>query len=283
MAYTRAQIRQRIGGPEFCGDTILSTATSGTLGTMADTSLKQPDDFYNYGQLLILDGTASGDARYVTDWAQSASVFTVDRNFTAAVSTNAYEIHRIWSAADKNVCINAAILASGLRWPRRIEDASLTLDTETYTYDLTALGVPVDPYFGIDEVYYDTGISGTGAPYAQIPRNEYEVRVTGTYGTLSTLQFVTDIRRDAATVRLTYRTRPPTLSADADILRPDDVSFYNYICCKATAMLFRQRAKQQQNAGWEDRALEMERMAEGFYDLDRPNKQGRGIRLPLWG
>src|SRR5690349_5607965 len=111
MAFTRKDIRQRIGGAEFCADTIVSAASgNGSTTTLVDTSLKQPDDFFMSAQIAFISGTAGniGLTRYVTDWVQSTSTFTLDRAVTSTATSDGYEVHRDFLYADKNQAIVAA-------------------------------------------------------------------------------------------------------------------------------------------------------------------------------
>src|SRR3954451_7704205 len=110
MSFTRKDIRQRIGGIEFLNATLVSTASgNGSTTTLVDTSQKQPDDFWNFGQVVFISGTAGniGLVRYITDWVQSTSTFTLDRAVTSTASADGYEAHRLNAYAEKNDAINA--------------------------------------------------------------------------------------------------------------------------------------------------------------------------------
>lgn len=283
MSFTRKDLRQRIGGVEFCNDMIASSASAnGTTTTLIDTSLKQADDFFNYAEIVPLEGNGANAPRYVTDWVQSTSTFTVDRVWGGATaSADDYEVHRLFSYAEKNDAINAAIRASGDRWDRQLEDTTITLDTETYGYAVTGT---IDQRLSIDDLKYDTGLTGTIYPYKRISNSFWEVR---TSGTMSTLQFLTDLPTDADgnTLRISYRLRPAAFSDDTTILQPDDASFANYLCAKATAILFRGRALKEPESEWANKAVAMEQLAEGFYDLDRPRGKPKAVRSEMlsWG
>lgn len=284
MTTTLKDIRERVGLNGFMADTTVSAATSlGSTTTIVDTALKQANDWWNGGAVLILTGTNAGHVRWVTDWVQSTSILTLDRALPAAVASAVqYEVHRIAHPHDKNNAINEAIRAAGQRWTRKIEDTSLTLDVDTYTYDLSTLAVEVDPLLGIDDVQFDTGLTGTGYPYKAIHPSFRVLRNNA--GTL-TLQILDTIPRDAATVRLTYQVRPAQLQSDTDLLLPQDESFYNYVCAKSCAILFRQRALSEPEAGWNERADSMEAMAESFFNLDKPLPKPKQVRnvLMSWG
>jgi hypothetical protein len=278
MAFTRKTIRQRIGSAEFAADTFVSAATStGTTTTLIDTSLKQPDDFFISSEIITLEGLAVG-ARYVTDWVQSTSTFTVDRVWAgASVSGDDYEVHTLFSYTEKNEAIVAAQRAAGMRWARRIEDTSLTFLTNTYTYSLGSLTVPIDPDIGLDKVMYDTGTTGTGVPYATLDDDLWELRISGTTYTLQ----VHDIPRVGATIRLVYRVRPTVVSDDTTSVVPDSIAYFNYLSAKATAILYRSRSLIEPASDWAAKADYMDAMAEGFWNLDKPQSQGGKVRYPI--
>lgn len=268
---------------------VFSTASAnGTTTTLIDTSQKQPDDWWNYSEIVIITGTSAGAPRYVTDWVQSTSTYTNDRVWgSITASGDTYEVHRLFSYTEKNAAINAAIYASGYRWCQTIEDTSITLDTETYHYSLSSLTSTMDPNLGLDEIRYDpdmttTGVSGTGYPFTRISNSFWDVRFSGT---MATLQFLERPPIDNETLRLVYRVRPSQFSNDTAILQPDDATFANYICAKATAILFRARALKEPESDWRDKAVAMEQLAEGFYDLDRPRGKPKAVRseMLMWG
>ncbi len=146
MTWTRKLLRQRIGGPADLGDMIASTAsaTGGAAGaTLIDTTLMQINDTFNYSQIVILDGDCAGNYRYITDWAQGTGTFTPDRAFTNAslvptpiASGAGYEVHRTFSATDKNNAINQAILDAKWRWPRNLIAETIPMAANTYRYVL---------------------------------------------------------------------------------------------------------------------------------------------------
>lgn len=138
--WTRKTLRQRIGGPAYLGDMISSTASAqgaAAGATLIDTKLVNTDDTFNFGELVVLTGTYAGDYRYVNDWVQSTGTFTPDRAFTGLISSAVeYEVHRRFSATDKNSAINQAILDAKWRWPRLLESEVIEFETNTYRYRL---------------------------------------------------------------------------------------------------------------------------------------------------
>ncbi len=152
-----------------------------------------------------------------------------------------YERHRIFSILDKNNAINEAMRLSGLRWARRVEDTSLTLAATTFTYALANLTVTVDRFRGLDEVLYNTGATGTGPPYQALSKDFWYVRDANATLTLQ----LTYLPVTTGTLRLVYRVAPSAFTADSSTggtLDPDDVNFADYICLKATALLFDKQA-----------------------------------------
>ncbi len=146
MTWTRKLLRQRIGGPAYLGDMIASTASwpGGYAGaSLVDTTLMQINDTFNYAQIVILDGDCAGNYRYVIDWVQSTGELKPDRAFTNSGNAAtqiaygvAYEVHRTFSAMDKNNAINQAILDAKWRWPRNLMAETIPMAANTYRYAL---------------------------------------------------------------------------------------------------------------------------------------------------
>lgn len=74
-----------------------STATSGTLTTLTDTTI--PGDAYNVndywkgGRIKIIDGTSNGDVRLISGYNAATKTFTVYEDFTIAIdATSMYVI-----------------------------------------------------------------------------------------------------------------------------------------------------------------------------------------------
>ncbi len=282
---TRKDIRQRIGRTGFCGDALTSTAMTGSgSSSITDTKLPNAEGTFIGSQLVITSGSASDDYRWVTGYAASTGVLTPDRAFTVAVGNgDAYELHRVFSADDKNEAINAAISDAKLRWARLIEDTSIAFAVNTFTYALGSLATPVDLIALIDKVEYDTGASGTGYPYAPLDDDFWRVRNNAGTLTLQFSEMVNAIIPSGKTIRLTYRVRPSALSNDTTNLAPDEEGFVEYICAKATALLAEKRANLAHEAGdarshWEAMAQKFHARAEGILVLDKPApEQGRVI------
>ncbi len=291
MATTRKDIRQRIGRTGFCGDTLTSTAMTGSgSASITDTKLPNADDTFVGGQLVINSGSgavAGNDRRWIIDYVGSTGVITPDRAFAGAVANgDAYELHRTFSADDKDEAINAAIYEAKLRWPRVVEDTSLTFAVNSYTYALGSLSIPVDPIVLIDKVEYDTGASGAGYPYAVLDDDFWTIRNNA--GTL-TLQFnerASAIIPNGKAIRLTFRARPAILANDITNITPDEEGFFEYLCAKATALLAEKRANLAHEAGdarshWEAMAQKFHARAEGIFAQDKPAPEpGRVIVSP---
>ncbi len=237
---TRRDLRQRIGQTGWCGDMFLGTASAigGAAGaTLIDTKLTYADDKLNNGEVVITSGAADSDIRVVADWANGTGTLTPDRAFSAQIAAAVtYEYHRQFSATRKNEAIREAMELAAARWPRKIEDTSLTLTSQQYTYSLATLTVPVDPELGLEKVEYDSGGTGTGVPY--VPLGSWALRNNDGVLTLQLAHLPTT----GKTMRLTYRVLPTPLTDDTTTLKPADDRFENYIVAKATALIFEKAA-----------------------------------------
>lgn len=286
MTTTRRDLRQRIGGVGYCGDMFTSTATGGSTSTLIDTTHTEPDDVFNYAEIVILDGTAAGDYRTVSSWVNSTSIYTPDRNFTSTgpAAADTYELHRVFSATQKNAAISQAILDAKWHWARRNEDESITMVSGTYTYSLAAVTPAIDRYKGIDRLLYNTGATLTGYPYEEIDKDFWRVRDDN--GTL-TLQFLIDVPNPGRVLRLEYRIRPSVLTDDTTALDPDIEEFSEWICARATALLWRDKSLRSSEVQARDEALQksalFQQQAERIMAENSPQKQPGEVIYPLWG
>jgi hypothetical protein len=240
MATTRRDLRLRLGGVGYCNDTVVTSATGGDSTKILATTLKQLDNAFNYGQVVVVTGSAAGDRRVIADWVQSTGTLTPDRNFTGAIASgNTFEIHRLFAADDKDAAISEVIRASDRRFCRPIENESVTLSAATFGYSLDSLTVPVDRLHGIDRIEYATGASGTTPPWQPYKSDWWKIRDNN--GAL-TLQ-LTRLPVTSQKLRLIYQVRPGVLDADTSALDPDDTAFAEYICSGAAGLLFERKAQ----------------------------------------
>lgn len=282
MPTTRKTLRQRIGGLDYSADMIASTAMTGSSTTqIVDTKLANQDSTFVGAQVVITSGAALGDRRWVTQYTGSTGTITVDRAFSAAVANgDAYELHRVFAADDKDDAINNAILEAKTRWPRIIEDTSIVMAANTYSYSLGALTVPLDPIVLLDLVEWDPGLSGTGYPWVKFDDDEYYIRKNDTAITLQLRRYPPYAGK---AIRLTYRVRPSTFANDTTALNPDEEGFAAYICAKATAMLAEKRSNLASEGGvrkehWLTMAERFNAKAEQIMSQDRePSVPGRVI------
>ncbi len=295
MSTTRKDVRQRIGGAAYCGDMIASTALTGSSSAqIVDTTLKYIDSAFVDSEVVVTSGSAIGDIRIVTGWTQSSGILIPDRGFSAAiVNTDTFEIHRRLPATRKNEAINQALYDSKWRWAREIEDETVAMVANQYTYSLASLTVPVDPIRLLDRVEYDPGGSDTGHPWTKIDKNKYTVRNNS--GTL-TLQLLGAVYHPTYNLRLTYKVRPTQFTTDAGVLTPDNEGLYAYVCARATAILMGWRAmmneEQTVREHWLMRAQIYQNLADNYFASDveapqpsevqpqPPQQQQRGKGLP---
>jgi hypothetical protein len=296
MSYTRAQIRQRIGGAAFCNDMVTSAASAtGALAgaTLIDTTMKGDDDAYNGHEIVISSGTALGDCRMVSDWVSSTGTYTPDRNFSAQIaSAVTYERHRLYPAngngtgLGKNSAINQAILLAGPLWSEHIEDETITFLTNTWLYSLAGLSTnPVDREWGIDKIEYDPAAGTTGYEWVEIDDDAWFIRDIA--GTLK-LQFRSNFNLPTAAtkMRLSYRKRPPVLTTDAGVLVPNSDSFYHWVCFKATELLLRDASRNHNEDArgiLAQQADQMAAQAEKYIERQAQKKPAGKVLLPTWG
>ncbi len=283
MSTTRKDIRVRVGGAAYVGDMISSTALTGSsVSQIVDTTLKYADNVFVDSQVVITSGNAMGDIRNIVGWTPVSGILLPDANFTAAIAAaNTYEIHHHISVYRKNEAINQAILDSKWKWAREIEDETVAMVANQFTYSLASLSVAVDPNRGLEKLEYDPGGTGTGYPWVKVDPSDYEIRNSG--GTL-TLQLLGDVYAPGDNFRLTYEARPVILSTDAAVLAPDDEGFQAYVCARATAILMEWRAmtmedKAQQDK-WLTRAQIFQSLADNYFAADAEAPEPGTVRYP---
>lgn len=175
------------------------------------------------------------------------------------------EVHVLFPPMDKNEAINEAITLSYDKWLRYVEDESITIAALTYQYRVDNLTVPVGAALGIDNIWEH--LSGL-TRYNRVDPNTWSLRdVAGTLYLEFDNKNLPPIGR---VLRLQYRARPSTLSADTSTLVPDEIAFADYICARSAGLLFRRRtllaeAADPQLPLWKQYADEMEAKAEKFY------------------
>lgn len=209
----------------------------------------------------------------------------VDRDFSAAIAANTtYEIHRRFPSSRKNEAINAALLEAKWTWTRIIEDTSLTLASNVFTYALANTAVTIDPVKQIEKIEYDPGGSGTGYDWEEIDSNDWRVRNNN--GAL-TLQ-LNDVPKTGATLRLTYFARPSQFTADTStggVLIPDNDGLAAFVMARATAMLMEWRSLlQEENSSrdhWMQQSKYFNDMA-ALYRGDAPSPDTGKIKLFNW-
>lgn len=147
-------------------------------------------------------------------------------------STN--EVHAAFPPDDKNDAINDAVRLSDWRFPRRLTHEGFFITSGNYTYPISSASVSpaIDRVAGIDALEYNSGASTAG--WQRFDPNWWFVRDEN--GTLK-LQ-LNRLPMTSTTLRIIYRARPLTLTADTSTLDPDDTTFTNFICAKAAGLLF---------------------------------------------
>lgn len=288
---TRKDLRQRIGGVGYLNDMFSSTTSAqgaAAGATLIDTKYTVPNDAPNYGEIILTSGTSSGDIRIIADWVQSTGTLTPDRAFSNQIAASvSYEIHRIFGVSEKNDAINEALRQAKFRFPRYIENTSLTLASTTYTYSLASLTVEVDQYEGIDVVEYDNDNAGTG--YSWTPLSPEDWRIVYPSG-VQTLQLLIDPPIIGNSLRLKYRARPALFTADTSTggeLNPDHPGLAAFVCAKASELLCMARAANEREADrrdhWFAHGQRFQQMADGIFSTDLPQRKPKPIKFGAWG
>lgn len=209
MATTLLELITRVGrsfGPLHEG-----TATGGGTSTVVDTSLIEPDDYWNnhYVYVHSADSAApEGEERVVTDWVQATATLTVSPVFTAAVEAGDEYLALPVRRSELVALINNALDKACKRWGvPTIDTTTITLVESTYQYNL-----PTD-LLRISDVLYR---SDSESPYRVIERALWTIGGTPGAQVLDLLSLGSMAAGD--TLRIDYLAQLPHLSADSDAL-----------------------------------------------------------------
>ena len=149
---TRATIRREIArrlNMDFAlrvGES--ATATGGTTTTLIDTAmLDQADDYWNGDWLYVVNdadaSTNDGKIRLITDFTQSSSTLTfLEALGASSASSDTYEIHSGWNAAQIHSAVNAAIEDGFPEFFDMNIDESIVLTRDTLEYTLPTSTAP---------------------------------------------------------------------------------------------------------------------------------------------
>ena len=149
---TRATIRREIArrlNMDFAlriGES--ATATGGTTTTLIDTAmLDQADDYWNGDWLYIVndaDASTNDDKiRLITDFTQSSSTLTfLEALGASSASSDTFEIHSGWNAAQIHSAVNAAIEDGFPEFFDMNIDESIVLTRDTLEYTLPTSAAP---------------------------------------------------------------------------------------------------------------------------------------------
>ncbi len=145
---TRAQLRRaickRLGMPFYlrydpCG---VADGTSST-SKLIDSSLAQPDDFWNNGWIYIATDTATGNigvVRKIDDFVAADDALLLEYALPSAGSTGTqYEILTGFSPHEIHQAIDDALDESFPAFFNEVEDKTVVVQEDTLEYDISAL------------------------------------------------------------------------------------------------------------------------------------------------
>ena len=110
------------------------TADSGTVSTLTDAELTQPDNYWNNYTVVMLTGSNAGEEQTVSGFNSATDTLTFSSSFTNAISTDDYVLRRdqslaakVWTSTTRTLS-SFGTLASDV-WSvatRRLTDSTLT-------------------------------------------------------------------------------------------------------------------------------------------------------------
>jgi len=187
------------------------TATGGSDSTVVDTTLLEPDDFWNnhYVYITSADSAApEGEERYVSDYDQSSQTLTATPNFSAAVAAGDEYVLLQFRRADFIVAIRSGIARANSRWLVPVTDTTtVQIATDTYSYSL-----PTD-VVRIDRILYRDDSSD---PWLEVDPGSW--RMSGVPGSQKLELTNIDAFDSGDYLRVEYVKRQSDLSNDSDEL-----------------------------------------------------------------
>lgn len=112
-----------------------SSATCGNATTLTDTSMNEPDDYFNGGTIFFLSGALIGKTAVITDWDLTSHIFTFATQSDAVVSGISYAVFDAnYSRETLIKVINQALTTHG-PYPKITTDVTFVTvaDQEYYT------------------------------------------------------------------------------------------------------------------------------------------------------
>lgn len=176
MAETKAAFRRRVGRLArvlaATATQSAGTSTTGTAVALLDT-FPGDDDMNN---CVVYDVTQA-EWRRVSDWVATTFTYTVNRAFTATTATHAIEVYKGFTPSDIDNALQLALTEVYPYLCALIEDTSLTVSSQVYTYAIPSTIREMTRMLGckVEAIIITTG---TGHPVQDIPR--WDARKTRT-------------------------------------------------------------------------------------------------------
>lgn len=174
MSETKAAFRRRVGR---LTRTLAATATQSAGSTTTGTAAALLDYFPfadDMNNCAVYDLTQS-EWRRVSDWDATTFTYTANRAFTATTTTHAIEVYKGFTPADLDEALQQALTEVYPYIAAMIEDESITVAQQVYTYTIPATIRELTRMLG-GKVEVRVVSAGTGFPFQEIPR--WDVRKT---------------------------------------------------------------------------------------------------------
>lgn len=243
-------------------------ATGGSLTTLLDTGLLEPDDYLTHGVLWLLDGFYQGQAMEVTDWDAATYTATFATRYGRVYIGDRYVISNcdfpLWLL---DQCVDQAMVNMGRKL---YHDTSLTTVTNQMSYTLPD-GINRTNFKSLEIAI------GISAPLQYAPHYFYDIIGNNLF-------FPAGAQPDGGyNMRITYADLPGALNRDADTVPGE----YNPLRVASEAAVLALRWRVARTGGQEkiysallsdaeSRAMELARV----YPLPRKMRQPR---FRYWG
>jgi len=250
----------------LCNDLLTGTVASPASGTFvcAETDWEKPDDHFNkYIEVYCYAGTGIGTSGNPTDWSNTDHTLTFKPAATLTAG-DSVEMHLRFTVNEYNDMINMVIEMVAKEALINKVDTSVTLASDTYSYDLPT------SFLYVDSVMMESGTSDVYNKELPIDRRYWRVIRAST----QKLEFVKELWSPTAdrSLRIIGLASPAVLSSDSTEC-PINPTFIAY---QAAALLHQSRIRSDDlDSEWHRMQMQL---CQAVADKERP-----GIRTSIGG